>query len=106
MIQIEFKLEAREIRVPPTQWGETAVIIDLTPLEAKLFNALWVKKNQTMERFDLELAMWGDEVEGQSSNTVDVYIGYLRKKLWKKAGLRDAIVSVRGKGYRLEVSGD
>jgi DNA-binding response OmpR family regulator len=40
--------------------------------------------------------VWGLDYD-TGSNIVDVYVGYLRKKLGK-----ERISSVRGKGYRLE----
>jgi DNA-binding response OmpR family regulator len=44
--------------------------------------------------------VWGYDFDPRS-NVVDVYVGYLRKKLGKQA-----ISSVRGMGYRLERSAD
>jgi DNA-binding response OmpR family regulator len=40
--------------------------------------------------------VWGYDFD-PGSNIVDVYVGYLRKKLGK-----ERIASVRGMGYRLE----
>jgi DNA-binding response OmpR family regulator len=40
--------------------------------------------------------VWGYDFD-PGSNIVDVYVGYLRKKLGKKR-----IVNVRGMGYRLD----
>jgi DNA-binding response OmpR family regulator len=100
-MNINFNLEAREIYLE----GGKPAIIDLTPLEAKVFNVLWENKNKTVERFDIELKVWGDELEQlRGSNTVDVYIGYLRRKLWAKFKIRHPILTIRGRGYRLEVS--
>ena len=57
--------------------------------------ALLRRPNQVVSRRDLLAEVWG-VVEDGSSNVVDVYIGYLRRKLGA-----DAIETVRGEGYRL-----
>jgi DNA-binding response OmpR family regulator len=46
-------------------------------------------------------AVWSDSYQG-SPNIVDVYIGYLRKKLERPTGPQ-LIKTVRGKGFMLEV---
>jgi len=43
--------------------------------------------------------VWGYDYD-PGSNVVDVYVGYLRKKLGK-----GTIKTIRGMGYRLEVEG-
>jgi two-component system copper resistance phosphate regulon response regulator CusR len=49
-----------------------------------------------LSREQLLSNVWGYDFDPRS-NVVDVYVGYLRKKLGK-----DAITSVRGMGYRLD----
>jgi DNA-binding response OmpR family regulator len=51
---------------------------------------------QVLSREQLLDLVWGYAFD-PGSNIVDVYVGYLRKKLGK-----DVIASVRGMGYRLE----
>jgi DNA-binding response OmpR family regulator len=51
---------------------------------------------QVLSREQLLSHVWGYDFDPRS-NVVDVYVGYLRKKLGK-----DSITSVRGMGYRLE----
>ena len=46
-----------------------------------------------------------DDYEGGSSNIVDVYIGYLRKKL-NANGLPNVIITKRGHGYFILDGGD
>jgi DNA-binding response OmpR family regulator len=94
-MKMEHHLELREIHV-------NNKIINLSPHEASVFDALWQKPNEVVSRFDIELHAWGERAESLNSNVVEVYIGYLRRKL-AKAGLTDVIVCVRGKGYKLEV---
>jgi DNA-binding response OmpR family regulator len=55
---------------------------------------------QVQSREQLLSDVWGYDFDPRS-NVVDVYVGYLRKKLGK-----EAISSVRGMGYRLERSAD
>jgi DNA-binding response OmpR family regulator len=49
-----------------------------------------------LSREQLLSHVWGYDFDPRS-NVVDVYVGYLRKKLGK-----ERIASVRGMGYRLE----
>jgi DNA-binding response OmpR family regulator len=51
---------------------------------------------QVLSREQLLSQVWGYDFDPRS-NVVDVYVGYLRKKLGKAR-----IASVRGMGYRLE----
>jgi DNA-binding response OmpR family regulator len=54
---------------------------------------------QVLSREQLLSGVWGYDFD-PGSNVVDVYVGYLRKKLGK-----GRIASVRGMGYRLERDG-
>jgi DNA-binding response OmpR family regulator len=73
--------------------------IQLTPREYALLEYLAMRAGQTVSRTDI----WEHVYEfnsSASSNVVDVYIGYLRKKLGR--GDRPApIHTVRGRGYVL-----
>ena len=51
---------------------------------------------QVLSREQLLSRVWGYDFD-PGSNIVDVYVGYLRRKLGK-----ERIVNVRGMGYRLE----
>ncbi|MCK6405017.1 MAG: response regulator transcription factor [Rhodocyclaceae bacterium] len=90
-------LEHGEVRLEPaakrvTRDGET---IALSAREYALLHDLMTHRNQLRTRAQLEdsLYAWGAEVE---SNTVEVYIHHLRKKLGS-----DFIRTVRGFGYQL-----
>ena len=74
--------------------GRTAV--DLSAREFALAEVLFRHAGQVLTREQLLSHVWGYAFD-PASNIVDVYIGYLRKKLGK-----DLISSVRGVGYRLE----
>ena len=90
-------LEHGEVRLEPaakrvTKNGET---VTLSAREYALLHDLMTHRNQLRTRAQLEdsLYAWGAEVE---SNTVEVYIHHLRKKLGS-----DFIRTVRGFGYQL-----
>jgi DNA-binding response OmpR family regulator len=69
--------------------------IKLTQSEFAVLETLFRKRNQIVSRAQLEESLygWGDEVH---SNAVEVYVHYLRRKLYP--GL---ILTVRGLGYQL-----
>ncbi len=71
--------------------------IDLAPREYELMEYLALKQGTALSRQDLLDHVWGEEVD-PFSNTVDVHIRYLRKKL--KDG-KHILQTVKGKGYML-----
>nr|BBJ04157.1 DNA-binding response regulator [Marinobacter nauticus] len=73
--------------------------VELTAREWALFEGFIQRPGMLLSRPQLEdrLYAFGAEIE---SNTIEVYVSRLRKKLG-----RDAIVTVRGMGYRLETYG-
>lgn len=71
--------------------------LELTAREFTLLETLMRHPDQVLSREQLLSHVWGYEHD-PGSNVVDVYIGYLRRKLGP-----DAIRTVRGAGYRLEV---
>lgn len=73
-------------------------VIDCTPREFDLLEALVVNRNIALSREKLLRLAWGYDYEGDT-RTVDVHIQKLRKKL----GLEDRIITVYKLGYRLEV---
>lgn len=73
-------------------------VIDCTPKEFDLLEALVVNRNIALSREKLLNLAWGYDYEGDS-RTVDVHIQKLRKKL----GLEERIITVYKLGYRLEV---
>ena len=73
--------------------------IALTPREYALLEYLGMRAGQTVSRTDI----WEHVYEfksATSSNVVDVYIGYLRKKI-RRPGKPVLIHTVRGRGYTL-----
>mgnify|MGYP000909590191 CR=1 FL=1 len=85
---LEIDLAARSVR-------RDGKAIALTAREWSLFEAFVQRPNQIMSKAQLEerLYSFGAEVE---SNTIEVYIARLRKKLGA-----DVVETVRGMGYRL-----
>ncbi len=73
--------------------------IHLTPREYALLEYLAMRAGQTVSRVDI----WEHLYEFKSltsSNVVDVYIGYLRRKI-ERPGKPALIRTVRGRGYIL-----
>ena len=66
------------------------------PREADLLEPLLRNAGQVLSREQLLDQVWGLDFD-PGSNVVDVYVGYLRRKLGA-----DAISTVRGMGYRLD----
>jgi len=69
--------------------------IELSAREFILAETLFRHPGQVLSRQQLLSNVWGYDFD-PGSNVVDVYVGYLRKKLGK-----DLIETVRGMGYRL-----
>jgi two-component system, OmpR family, response regulator len=76
------------------------VQIDLSPREFSLLEYLARRGGEVVRRSEILDHVWAYDYEGMS-NVVDVYVGYLRKKLEKPFGSR-VIRAVRGVGYVLE----
>jgi DNA-binding response OmpR family regulator len=77
--------------------------IDLTSREFALLHYLMRFAGQVISKGDLLVHVWGDTYEGDP-NIVEVYVGYLRKKIDQPFD-RASLVTVRGAGYRLEADG-
>ena len=69
--------------------------IDLTAREFTMLEVLIRHAGQVLSREQLLSHVWGYDYD-PGSNVVDVYVGYLRKKLGP-----ESIETVRGMGYRL-----
>jgi two-component system, OmpR family, response regulator len=75
-----------------TMAGEPVV---MTHRELSLLEYLIRRPGQVVSKTDLLDQVW-DAAEGTETNVVEVYIGYLRRKIG-----RDRVETVRGAGYRL-----
>ena len=63
--------------------------------ELSLLEYLMRRPGQVVSKVDLLDQVW-DASEGTQTNVVEVYVGYLRRKIG-----RDRLETVRGAGYRL-----
>lgn len=79
------------------QRGETD--IPLTTREYELLEALMRKPGQVVPKQELLEHVWGEGFEGDP-NVVEVYVGYLRRKIDRPFDRND-IETVRGVGYRI-----
>jgi two-component system, OmpR family, response regulator len=87
-----------ELRLDPetkTAWRGD-VPLDLTQTEYRLFNLFLLKPGHVLSQGDLLERLY-DNPEEHRGNTIEALIARLRRKIGK-----DAIVSVRGLGYRLQ----
>jgi DNA-binding response OmpR family regulator len=72
--------------------------VELSAKEFELLELLSRNPGKVFSRFEIEEKVWPEYTGG--SNVVDVYIGYLRRKL-EEGGERRLIHTVRGVGYVL-----
>lgn len=77
--------------------GETPV--PLSPREFALLEALMRHPGEVVAKTDLLERVWGEDFEGDP-NVVEVYIGYLRRKIDRPFDRTD-LETVRGEGYRI-----
>ena len=70
--------------------------VELSAREFMMLEVFLRHRNQVLSREQLLSHVWGYDYD-PGSNVVDVYVGYLRKKLGK-----DRIATIRGMGYSLE----
>lgn len=71
--------------------------VSLTPREFALLEFLMSQTGDSISKVDILAAVWGAEFDGDP-NIVEVYIGYLRRKI-DLAGGASVIRTVRGVGY-------
>ncbi len=74
-------------------------VVDLTAREYALLEYFAHRPNQIVTRHEAHLSLYGEQTEA-SSNVVDVYVGYLRKKL-EASGEARVLHTRRGQGYIL-----
>lgn len=80
--------------------SRAGVKVDLSPREFALLEFLARRPGEVVRRAEILDHVWDYDYAGMS-NVVDVYIGYLRRKIEKPFGGR-IIRAVRGVGYILE----
>jgi two-component system OmpR family response regulator len=79
------------------------VDISLTPREFGLLHYLMRHRGDVVSKTEILESVWDLHYDGDD-NVVEVYVGYLRRKIDQPFG-RKAIETVRGAGYRLEGTG-
>jgi two-component system, OmpR family, response regulator len=75
------------------------VELDLTPREYELLHYFMLRPGEIISKVELVDAVWDVEF-GADTNVVEVYIGYLRRKVDAPFG-KSSIETVRALGYRL-----
>jgi DNA-binding response OmpR family regulator len=90
---VEVDLITREVRR-----GDATVRLSTTEFE--LLSYLLRNTGRVLSREQILRAVWGYEYD-PGTNVVDVYVGYLRRKL-RQPGEKDPIVTVRSVGYRFD----
>jgi DNA-binding response OmpR family regulator len=73
--------------------------VDLTPREFALLEFLMRRAGQAVSKADILHHVWDAHYDGDA-NVVEVYVGYLRRKIDTPFG-RQSVQTVRGAGYRL-----
>src|SRR3954468_13167635 len=97
-------LEVGDLRIEPltrvvTRAGE---VVDLSPREFAVLEFLAQRAGTPVSRGELLEQVWADSAPG-SANVVDVYVGYLRRKL-DGPEVTPLIRTVRGVGFMLEAA--
>jgi DNA-binding response OmpR family regulator len=80
------------------------VEIELTPREFSLLEYLMRRAGDAVSKADILHHVWDAHYEGDA-NVVEVYVGYLRKKIDAPFD-RHTVQTVRGAGYRLACGGE
>jgi two-component system OmpR family response regulator len=94
-------LESGDLRLDPARrraW-RAGVELDLSPKEFALLELFLSHPGEVLTRTRILEHVW-DFAYDPSSNVVDQYIGYLRRKIDRPFG-REDLETVRGAGYRL-----
>ncbi len=106
LLRRKFQVKSPTIRVGPlvVSTADRVVkmddrVVDLTAREYALLEYFAHRANEIVTRSEAHLSLYGEQTQA-SSNVVDVYVGYLRKKL-EAAGEPRVLHTRRGQGYIL-----
>jgi DNA-binding response OmpR family regulator len=91
---VQVDLITRDVR-------RAGIPVRLSTTEFELLSYLLRHKGRVLSREQILQAVWGYDYD-PGTNVVDVYVGYLRRKL-RRRGEKDPIVTVRSIGYRFDV---
>ena len=75
--------------------------VELSPREFELLAYLMTNANRTVTRQEILAEVWSTE-EQASTNTIDVYIRYLRQKIWGSKAA-SPIRTLKGTGYHFHI---
>lgn len=90
--RLEVDRAARSVR-----WN--GITVPLSPREYALLEALAGRAPDVLTKDELLTEIWGDE-QAATRNNVEVYVGYLRRKL-SAVGAEGLVRTVRGHGYQV-----
>jgi len=98
-------LEAGDLRLDPArrEVRRGTAEVGLTPREFALLEYLMRRRDEVVPKQEILEHVWDAHYDGDP-NVVEVYIGYLRRKIDAPFGRR-ALETVRGAGYRLVGTG-
>lgn len=98
--QIEPAIRLGSLEVTPAARSATlaGAALELTAREYALLEYLMRRPGQVVSKTELLDHVWDASID-TAPNAVEVYVGYLRRKLG-----RDALETVRGAGYRLRTA--
>jgi DNA-binding response OmpR family regulator len=88
--QLDVERARRQVR-----WAGS--VVPLSPREFAVLDVLVGHAGSVVTKDELLVAVWGDE-QAATRNAVEVYVGYLRRKL-DAVGAGDVLRTVRGHGY-------
>lgn len=95
-------LEVGDLRMDPAthEVSRAGTPIELTPREFTLLEYFMRHPGEVLSKTELVEHVWDMNFDGPL-NVVEVYVGYLRRKIDEAFGVR-SLATVRGFGYRLE----
>jgi DNA-binding response OmpR family regulator len=88
--ELDVERSRRQVR-----WA--GALVPLSPREFAVLDVLVGRAGSVVTKDELLRAVWGDE-QAATRNAVEVYVGYLRRKL-EAAGAGELLRTVRGHGY-------
>jgi DNA-binding response OmpR family regulator len=93
--ELEVDRSRRQVR-----WSGS--VLELSPREYAVLDVLAGRAGAVVTKDELLRAVWGDELAA-TRNVVEVYVGYLRRKL-EAAGAGALLQTVRGHGYLISTA--
>lgn len=104
-IGVVLRLDGLELNANDYQVKRDGVKLELSAKEFALLEYLLRHPNKTLTKDQIINHVWSYESD-VLPNTVEVYIGYLRKKIDNPKFKKQLIHTVRGFGYKLSVEND